>query len=526
MKRQLLFLALFLFGVQLHAQIRYIGTELKTDVNNKYKQIPNGFILLKTGEYITGALDFNSHTIEVETGNKNANGQPIYKTRIVMDGFKINGNEYQAEKVALYGKAAEYYVKDLCEYNKKGKLQPEKEENANFHPGFIMMDDSVKLEGFVAIRSCVLFAKTLEDKVMVSYNLPYAFYKPFRVKHAVQKIEDKEYEYSPYLDYEVVKTNKWDKAIITLPDGKTMNGVGRKNGKNVTQGIKSFSSLSFRPDGKYLSLYLPGEIKSVVFLDDDDRTEYLTFGKDFCSKDGLKAKILNAKYNDEESNLHEGTIYFYDGSSKKGKIARLPYAKKFGFFFVDEKDEISPYYADKRVRYFTQTINGTEKRFIRIRNEYTEWFHTNGNFSYFKNPFPTHPKKGLNRFSNIMLGMASAKAQVMVDTLSKTAAVKIVKEERDLKGAAKAIDLGDQLEEGLGNLSEEEITFFHPEYIVLQKEKDPTIVYVNNLKEIMSAWLLECPDFSSFDQKLISRMQDIDNLNESIGFLNTKKCFR
>lgn len=526
MKKLLFFIFAVFSAVQVFAQIRYIGTRVVLDNNDKYKPIPNGFILLKTGEYITGPLNINSHTIEVATNNKNANGQTIYKTKVIIDGFKINESEYPAVQVALYGQAAEYYVKDLCEYTKKGKLIEEKDEHANFHPGFIMLDDSVKLEGYVAIRSCVLFAKTLEDKVMVSYNLPYAFYRPFRVKHAVQRIEDKEYEFSPYIDYEVVKTNKWDKAILTLPDGKVLNGVANKNGKYTSQGIKSFRTLSFRPDGKYLNLYMPGEVKSVVFLDDDDKMEYLSFGEEFCSKKGLKARILEANYKDEELNFQDGAIYFYDGTVKKGKIARVPYMKKVGFFYVDEKDDLYPYYADKRVRYFTQNINGKEKRFIRIRNEYTEWFHANGHYSYFKNPFPTHPKKGLNRFTNFMLGAVSAGAQFMVDTLSKVAAVENYKKNKDLTEAAKAIDIGDQLEEGLGGLNEEELVFFHTEYVVLENERNPTVVYVNNLKEIMSAWMLECPEFATFDQKLVSRLQDIDHLNESVDFLNSKHCFR
>lgn len=500
--------------------VRYAGTLMQFDKKNQYLPI-KGFLWLKNGEYITGDLSFKSHAEEVPTGNTGPGGVPKTKTVYYIDIFSINGNEYKYDQVAMYGSEGDRYVKDFCEYDKKGKLKKEKDDEMNFEPGFIMLNDSVKEEGFVAIRGCVLFAKTLESKVQISYDLNYGFYQPYKIKHAFQNIDGKLIEYFPYYgNYIQAKSEKWDPAYIITNDNKKINGVGEKKNKSIKYSSKGFTPLWFRPEGKYATTYYPGDIKGVGFIDGSETKEYLAFDNAFYSKKGLLENVVTMKNNDEETNFQEGSILFYDGTVLKGKIARVQYNKSSGFYFIDQNNELSAWYGDKNVKCFIQKINGVEKKFIRIGKEYTEWFFPDEKISYFRNPYPTHVREGL---TNLVKFVAQEASKQVVKEVTEASVRKNI-EKKNLGKAIDAAVVGDNIYNSI-DASQMEGNIYFKEYVILFQDQEPIVVYAKNIKSNVNAWLLSCPDMTKIEQKVINNMENIEYINETIKTLNANGCY-
>lgn len=500
--------------------VEYPGTNMQFDKNNKYLPI-KGFLWLATGEYITGDLSFKSHSEEIPTGSTGPGGVAKTRTVYYIDEFLMNGNSYTAQQVAVYGSEGDRYVKDLCEYDKKGKLKKEKDDEKNFEPGFIMLNDSVKIEGYVAIRGCAMFAKTLESKVEISFDLKFDFYQSYKIKHVVQKIDGKETEYMPFKgEYVEVKSNKWDSLYIITNDGKKIGGVGEKNDKTVKYSSKGFASVSFREHGKYANCYFPGDIKGVGIIDGKETKEYIAFDNSFYSKKGLLENIVNMNNKDKETNFQEGSIEFYDGTVLKGKVARLQYNKSGGCYFIDQKNELSSWYADKNIKCYSQKIDGTEKKFIRIGKVYTEWFYFDQKISCFRNPYPSHLREGLT-------AIASFVAKEATKAVVKEVTEASVKKNIAKKDLGKAIDnavLGNDIYNAVDEAQVEGGIYFK-EYMILFQDQEPISVYAKNIKSNVNAWLLSCPDMSKIEKKVINNMENIEYIKETIKVLNTNGCY-
>ena len=514
-------LLLLFFSYKASAQaIAFAGTDLEVIHHSGYRPF-TGWIWLKNGKKIEGNIELLTHTADKDMGGG------ALKTFIYIDSFEVNGQDYAYREVAFYSNNKNLTAKDFCEFNKKGELKLSKNEEENFQPGYIMMDNNNKTEGLVAIRNdgnygYVLFAKSMDDKVQVSYPVHYDFYEPYRMKHVFQKIDGREVEYLPMQKaYAPANDKKLSPAYIITKDGKRTEGKGRfdelrEDGLRIVR-RSHYAGLYFRPENGYAAYYPASSLLSAGLLQDEPK-ECVAFRNYFYDKAELAKEFEKAP---------EGRLALTNGTVLKGKIKEDGQDLELkGFSFMDDAGNyFRKCYGDPDVLYYGITENGKERKYIRVNYIYTEWFYSDQKVSYLKNPFPTHERKGLNNTVMATAGAVAADLNYAVIEAAKKDAVDKIKK-GDLNSAAsgmkKAAEISGTLN-SVGALNREGVGLFNfKEYLVYINGRNPVLVYKKNMQEEMDKLKTVCPALSNIKK---NKLEDVDDIDDVVKFLNESNCF-
>lgn len=521
---------LLLSGSRLSAQmIGMAGFQLESVHNDrmaivrKHGYVPfDGFVWLKTGKKIDGNVKVISHTSNV-TDSKGA-----IQTLTYIDSFNVNDKSYVWTEIAFYGSSAEKTANDFCEFDKHNRIKLSKKDEENFQPGYIMMDENTKMEGLVAIRKngeygYVLFARSMEDKVQVGHATRFDFYEPYRIKHVVQKIDGKEIEYLPVQNaYEQADDAKYDPAYIITKEGKRIEGKGKfikviEENKGVGS-YRHYSGFYFRPNNGYETYYLP---KDVAFagMSDDAPNQCTIFRNYFYNKPDLMKGFEKAP---------DGEIAFKNGEIAKGKVIAIKsdFRNIDGFYFMEkEGNYFKDYFSDPEVMFYSIMDEGKERKFLRVKGIYAEWFYSDKKVSYLQNPYPTHNRNGLD---NVLKGTVSAVGSIAQQN-SNVALEKTIKKgvnegfndetKRQMETWASASAAINQSVEAL---NQTDGIFFFNEYYMLINNRPPLIVYKKNMKETMEGLFKDCPALRNLKSNTLN---DVDDIDEVVKFMNESGCF-
>lgn len=521
---------------QVTAQVRMPGTGMNI-VKDQYQPI-DGFLWLKSGERLEGALSFATKVTEEqrETGNKSANGAPIYKTVKLysITEFRMNDVVYPPGQVMIYGDNQERIAADFVFRDKKGRPDPSKKEEENFNPGHIIDADGKKHNGYVAVRengSYLLFSEEPNGKVRVCLNLDEEAYRLFNVRYAVQQIDG---EYIDWMRFDRGFRNmekfKWSRGFIDRGDGEKIYGKVSLQSKSYGYGMNAWSTAVFWDEAdesipELLGLNSDQSVEIVGVTGDDDQ-EYLYFDNAFYPKEKLRRNILKNDNKDPEKNFHDGFIQFYDGKQLRGQIARAA-TKSKGFYYLGEQGEIRAFYGNRKVWYFSQTIDGMEKRFIRIREKYAEWLYFKYPISYFRNPYPTHVRKGLSNFvGGLTQGLTETITDELIEQSANKAAQKSFKKNQDLGEVVEIAKSAQKLDEGFTfTYSSDEMGIYFEEYILLFNGQSPLVVYKKNINDLLVRLTKHCDNFMSMTKSDFRELDDIGKFDDTVMYLNEHKCY-
>lgn len=515
---------LMIFTLGSKAQIKIEGTWVY--VKNDQHQPINGFLWTNSGAFYRGQVSFVTSVSETYPTDRNGNRtsqKPIKKYFI--KGYTVEGQTFKPEEIFMYGTTDTRTVQDFMKKDKNGALVPSKNAHENFQKGYIIGSDGSRSEGYVAVISGnfvtdhVLFTETLDGSVSVFYQQPVEFHWPYNLKHIFQEIDGKIVEHYPTVNGFAMRGNmaKAETAEITMFDGSVLKGKGELAYKNWDYGMSYNQLLVFDPGSGPIQTFSPmlgSEIQSVKL----GKEEYLAFDNGFYPSEKLIKKLTRSKKNDEK-NFQPGYVMFKDGRSEELQIARARKANR-GFYTLDDKGHFRAYYGDKNVQYFTQNFGGEEIRYKRVKNRYEVWHQPEGDFSYCINPYPTHVRKGLTKF---VAGVTEATVEVVTDELIEAAANQAIREGGNVRDVVKNAM---EMDEGLSvSYSDNDGGIYFDEYIIFQKGKPGgSVVYKKNMDGYITSIVTQCDNFTSLDKKDLSRLGDIDKLDETIRFLNANGC--
>lgn len=521
---------LVLSGSRLSAQmIGMAGFQLESVHNDrmaivrKYGYVPfDGFVWLKTGKKIEGNVKVISHTSNV-TDSKGA-----IQTLTYIDSFNVNDKSYVWTEVAFYGSSVEKTANDFCEFDKHDRIKLSKKEEENFQPGFIMMDENTKIEGLLAIRKSgeygyVLFAKSMEDKVQISHATRFDFYEPYRIRHVVQKIDGKEIEYLPVNNvYQESDDAKYDPAYIITKEGKRIEGKGKfikviEETKGVAA-YRHYSSMYFRPNNGYETFYLPKDVAFAGMIGDYP-TECTQFRNYFYNKSDMMKEFEKAP---------DGTIAFTNGTIAKGKV--ISYKSDFrnidGFYFMEKEGTyFKAYSSDLEVMFYSIMDEGKERKFLRVKGIYAEWFNSDQRVSYLQNPYPTHNRNGLDNVLKQTASVAGYIAQQKANTAMENTVQKGFKEgftDETARQMETWASTSSAINQSVEALNQTDGIFFFNEYFILIKNRKPLIVYKKNMKETMESLFKDCPALRNLKSNTLN---DVDDIDEVVKFMNESNCF-
>ncbi len=262
------------------------------------------------------------------------------------------------------------------------------------------------------------------------------------------------------------------------------------------------------------------------------RLDLAEFGPEQATLSEVKKTFKN-----EEKNFHSGYVILKSGEKKEGKVATKKIeaanwdgTKRWGPIGVqlaNTEDKITIYMAkDFGASYYMQKLPSGEIHYLNVNGVFVEVKNPNGRFSYYRNPNPTHIRKGATHLGQSVIQSAADEAS---EALVKGAAKRSFK---------KSMDSGQSLSQSLSNATidaarvanetqgliefkEDEGLYFKEYYIIDNEYSTKSLVYKKNVKEVLSDLLASCGLEDLIDKKANS----IKELEEIMGFLEKNICY-
>lgn len=345
---------------------------------------------------------------------------------------------------------------------------------------------------------------------------------------------------SAIADFE--KDKELHEGVVVLTDGRKLEG--RITFKRMVNVIKSYRlpiGVYFVPAGgvEPVVQYGPDAIDYVEEVVGGQRAKYIPIEGVLVKSEELLSSLESRKSKDETKNLQKGYVVFSDGKKVQGRIAK----EKTSVYFVGEGNKIEKYNArTPGVTCFVQNINGADRKFIALEHgitafedrgfQYVEVLLPAGDYSYYRNPDPTHLKEGTTK---LVKGVVNTVTDVGSMALAKEVASAQVKEElknssNNLSAvsaatvnAASSMGQTMQMTKDMVQLSDEG-GIYHKEWVVVNnKTNEKVVVYKKNAEEEMKVLLAGCSKYVGLDKKDVKRLTNIDNLEEAVKFLNDCK---
>jgi hypothetical protein len=333
------------------------------------------------------------------------------------------------------------------------------------------------------------------------------------------------------------KNESLNPGKVVLATGQEL--VGRVSLKRAVNMVKSYRiplGVYFLPSSEpaLLSYYSPGDVEYLEETAEGATTRYAPLENSFVPQDKYLAGLESGNSRTKTRNLHAGYVMLEDGTKLPGRIAQ----QSSGFVHVDAGSRFKKYRpTDKSVSWFVQTIDGVERRFIPLQGgmrafsdpamEFVEVFGADKDFSYYRNPNPTHLKKFATKLvkgtintatdvGRVAAANAAAKEQVRASAQSSPG---------DVVGAVVA---GAQAQQGVLEKTEgmvvvsDEGGLYHKEWVVVNNAtKEKTVIYSGNDSDELGRLLSKCAKFSVLGQREAKRLTGVGNLEDAVKFLNS-----
>lgn len=284
----------------------------------------------------------------------------------------------------------------------------------------------------------------------------------------------------------------------------------------------------FPPDGD--ASYIVQSVKG-------KEVKYLPLTESFVVADEFLSSLKANK--DPLDKLQKGSIVFKDGTKKEGQVAQL---KKAVILNVGEKFE-SLNFTSSNIKYFTQNIDGADRKFAIMmsgmrafsgpQNVIVEILSPSETFSYYKNPAPTHLKKGLTKLAKSAINTTTDVGRIGLANEAAKQAVKSELKDSDKNpdnvgnavqaGAEAQANVLDQTKDmGVGD----EGGLYHEEWVIVNNSTGTNVVLYNgNEDEVITGLLHKCSNFSSLEKAQLKKLTDADNIEQVVKYLNVNKCY-
>lgn len=328
-------------------------------------------------------------------------------------------------------------------------------------------------------------------------------------------------------------------GLIQLSNGGLKEGkISLKRAVNVVKSYRIPIGVYFIPSGtnSLVELFYPEDIDYLQEVVDGNSTKYVPLEERFVKYEEYLSSLEEKKSNEPTKNLHNGYIVFDDGRKIEGRIAQT----NKSIVVVSKESSFEKYNAyTPGLSFFIQTIDASDRKFIPMDHgirafsgagkEFVEVLHPDGAFSYYRNSNPTHLKKfatklakgAINTVTDVgrgALATAAAKQQIKSNLDNSDKSFGDVMDATAQGAATQAQVL--QKTEGMVEVGDEG-GIYHKEWIIVNNNtQEKIIVYEKNADELIGGLLEGCNQFGSLEKSEIRKLKNINNLDQTIQFLN------
>jgi hypothetical protein len=327
---------------------------------------------------------------------------------------------------------------------------------------------------------------------------------------------------------------------IVLANGDSL--VGRVSLRRAVNMVKSYRiplGAYFVPNGDnaLLSYFTPDQVEYVEEDAEGATTRYAPLENSFVPQAEYLAGLEASKSRTKTRNLHAGYVMLEDGTRLNGRIAQ----RSGGIVMVDEGKRFKRYRpSDKGLSHFAQTIDGTERRFIPLQAgirafsgggmEFVEVFGADKDFSYYRNPNPTHLKKFATALAKGAINTATTAGRVATANAAAKQEVRASLEgsEKGAGDVASAVVAGAEAQQKVMETTEgmvvvgDEGGLYHKEWVVVNNAtKEKTVVYSGNDSQELTRLLSACAKYRTLEPREAKRLTNVGNLEAAVQFLNS-----
>ncbi|MEK7402597.1 MAG: hypothetical protein AABZ80_09585 [Gemmatimonadota bacterium] len=327
---------------------------------------------------------------------------------------------------------------------------------------------------------------------------------------------------------------------IVLATGEEMVGrISLRRAQNMVKSYRIPLGAYFLPnaDKALLSYFTPDQVEYLEEEAAGATTRYAPLENAFVPQDEYLAGLESSKSRIKTRNLQVGYVMLEDGTRLNGRIAQ----RNGAIVVVDASSRFKKYHPnDKGLSHFVQTIDGTERRFIPLQGgirafsggvmEFVEVFGADKDFSYYRNPNPTHLKKFATKLAKGVINTATTAGRVVAANAAAKQEVRASLEGSD-KGVgdvAGAVVAGAQAQQKVLEATEgivevgDEGGLYHKEWVVVNNTtKEKSVIYSGNDSQELTRLLSLCPKYRTLDQRDAKRLTNVGSLEAAVHFLNS-----
>lgn len=334
------------------------------------------------------------------------------------------------------------------------------------------------------------------------------------------------------------KLNKKDLLLpgeVVLESGKKIKGeVYFLRMSNAVKSYRFIYGVSIIPEGKdYFRPFKNENIDYVKVTEEGKEATYIMVGQYYENQADFVENLKNSNSPDPFRNLQDGYLMFEGNKKLVGKIAAAPPST---IYFLGA-DGIPVRYkaSSKELLYYVQTLKEKDYQFVGFRNRssvteipfiFLKIEAPFSKYSYYKNPYPTHVRKGATKWGAGLANTISSEineemdyhgvertaSSIEVDTDQKSNTSPIANYKQHTIRSTQFVDADKNSGEGI----------FFDEYIVFQNDGETAhLIYQKNDEEVLKKLLSNCKDFQTLDEKKQIRLTKVEFISEAIRYLNS-----
>jgi hypothetical protein len=337
----------------------------------------NGFVILPSGERFVGTLSIrNRLTVDASNGRgTDPNADVIADISITHDG---KTDKFELAAVAAYG--ALFTTADWMPVKKSKDLAD------SFNPGFVQLDNDVRLEGLVALTSSDVVGTALRtfDRLYFAANAstPVEIYlTPRSGKTGVPNVIEAGQKGRAEAEYHLlagglIDQNAWIAQLEREPKklqseslmpGEVVfdNGAALKGRLGLQTGKSKTSAYLIDEDGDLLQVSARSRIKVIKATENGVAQQFVLLNGEFVNNQEAIKRF------EKDESLHPGKIMLATGTEMVGMVSLRrarnmvkSYRIPLGAYFLPKTDQpLLSYYSPDQVEFVEEEAEGTTTRY-------------------------------------------------------------------------------------------------------------------------------------------------------------------
>jgi|GEM_PF-3669638 len=515
----------------------------KSESSNPLQQFNNATLFFKDGNSLDGKVRFeesknsfelNKYSVAFYLGEEFDFVLPYPSSELIAANVQTAGSDLYLDRFNSYLIEAPLYYKAFSNRFKEYKLDPPisctlVDDNGQEIKGEVFFDKGKK-------KKKAYFFNAEHNQLM---NLKKNSFSVLRgtvdgKEHYINYFEGK------FMSLAEIRENLNKKELlfpgeIFLEDGKSVKGeVYFLRMQNVVKSYRFIKGFSMIPEGKnYFQRFDNGNIDYVLVKEAGQEKTYLQVGDYYEDQDHFVESLKNSNSPDPFRNLRDGYLMMESDQKIVGKIAASPPSTIY--FLGDDGIPVKYKANEKKLIYYVQEFKGVKYKFVGLQKRSTllnnphifqkieaPW----EKYSYYKNPYPTHIRKGMTNFA---AGAATVASNEIQEEMAYHGAKEAARQEMKESGnALNASREADRAYRDIRNTQMIEVDenpdggIFFDEYVVFENQGDDIfIIYQKNDEAELNKLLGRCKDFQTLPEKRRKRLTKVEFIKESVNYLNT-----